>query len=237
MKNSKALTDNFQFYPPFNGFPEEGLKFLRELKRNNNREWFNAHKSDYLNFVKLPMQSLIFELKPYMQQIAPNFIINPKTSIFRIYRDVRFSKDKSPYKTHISAIFNPTKNWKESAGLYIEIAPGGIFLGGGLYMPDSSHQKKFRNSLIQKSDSFLKIINAADFKKFFQDIQGEKLNRVPPGFPGDHILSEYLKLKQFYIGYDLPESDCLNKSFVTKVVKIFKKMMPFVNFINDAIKK
>lgn len=236
MKIAKAFTENFPIYPPFNGFPKEGLKFLRELKKNNNREWFNAHKSEYEEFVKLPMQSLIFEIKPYIQEFAPNFIIDPNSSIFRIYRDVRFSKDKSPYKTHISAIFHPSKNWKDSASLYIEIAPGGIFLGGGLYMPSSLHQKKFRSFLIENSDNFLKIIKANDFKKYFSDVQGDKLSRVPSGFPKDHALSEYLKLKQFYIGIDLPESDCLDKSFVMKVVNIFSKMMPFVNFINNSIR-
>lgn len=236
MKTAKTFTENFPIFPPFNGFPREGLKFLRELKKNNNREWFNAHRSEYEDFVKLPMQSFIFELKPYLQEIAPNFIVDPKSSIFRIYRDVRFSKDKSPYKTHISAIFHPSKNWKDSASLYIEIAPDGIFLGGGLYMPSSLHQKKFRNSLIENTDTFLKIIDSNYFKKYFTEVQGEKLNRIPLGFPKDHILSEYLKLKQFYIGYDLPVSDCLDRKFLKKVVSIFKKMMPFVNFINNAIR-
>lgn len=237
MKSYEKFKDNLPFYPPFNGFPKEGLKFLRNLKHNNNRSWFKLHKLEFEELVKLPMQSLINDLKPIVQEFAPDFLMDPQKSIFRIYRDVRFSKDKSPYKTHIAAIFQPTKNWNDSASLYLHIEPGGIFLGGGMYMPNAVQLKKFRNYLISNSDAFIEIVYSKDFKNYFNKIEGEKLKRVPVGFPNDHPLREYLKLKQFYIGYDLPESACLKRDFLKKIVHIFKKMMPFVNFINNAIKQ
>lgn len=236
MRKYGILTKELPFYPPFNGFPIEGLKFLRNLKRNNNREWFKAHKSEYEEFVKLPMQSLVSDLKPLIHEFAPDFIVDPQKSIFRIYRDVRFSKDKSPYKTHIAAIFQPTTHWNDSASLYLHIEPGGIFLGGGMYMPGALHLKKFRNTLITNTDTFIKIINSADFKRYFSKIEGDRLKRVPIGFSNSHPLCEYLKLKQFYIGYELAESTCLKRNFINEVVFIFKKMMPFINFINSAIR-
>ena len=96
---AKTPLSDMEFYPPFDGFPREGIEFMKRLKRNNNRPWFEKHKEDYESFVKLPMQSLIAALHPHFERFAPEFDINPRRSMFRIYRDVRFSKDKTPYKT------------------------------------------------------------------------------------------------------------------------------------------
>ncbi|HEY4643755.1 MAG TPA: DUF2461 domain-containing protein, partial [Bacteroidota bacterium] len=143
-------------YPPFEGFPKEGITFLRQLKRNNNRPWFNKHKEEYEASVKLPMQSLIAALKPRLAQIAPEIEADPKRSMFRIYRDTRFSKDKSPYKTHVAAIFHPRGHWQESAGLYLEIEPAKVGLAGGIYMPESSQLKLIRRAIADRSEAFSK---------------------------------------------------------------------------------
>jgi uncharacterized protein (TIGR02453 family) len=233
----KNPLDEINIFPPFDGYPREGLFFLKRLKKNNNREWFAKHKHEYEEFVKLPMQALVNELKPGMQKFAPDFMVDPKRSLFRIYRDTRFSKNKLPYKTHVAAIFQPTKNWKDSAGLYLHIEPGEIYLGGGMYMPSSENLKDIRNAIAAYPKRFLSIICAKDFKKLFGSIEGEALQRVPQGFAPNHKMAEWLKMKQFFISRTLPESECLKKDFVNTVCKTFKPMMPLVRFLNEAIDK
>ena len=118
----------------FSAFPEEALRFLRALKRNNNREWFQKHKSNYEQHIKQPMTVLIQSLQADFQQFAPEVIATPKVSAYRIYRDTRFSKDKSPYKTHVAAVFPRSGLTKhEGAGFYVQIATDQLLIGGGLY--------------------------------------------------------------------------------------------------------
>ncbi|MBU1297918.1 MAG: DUF2461 domain-containing protein [Bacteroidetes bacterium] len=231
----KNPLDDIQIFPPFEGFPKEGLGFLRKLKTNNNREWFAKHKHEYEEFVKLPMQSLVAVLRPLMHTFASDFVIDPRRSLFRIYRDARFSKNKLPYKTHVAAIFQPTHNWKDSAGLYIHIEPGEAYLGGGMYMPSSEDLKKIRNAIANYPERFLSIIESKDFKKYFGALEGEKLQRVPQGFSPEHEMAVWLKMKQFFISYTMTEEECYKKSFVKKVVDVFEKMMPLVLFLNEAI--
>lgn len=231
----KNPLDEIQIFPPFEGFPKEGIAFLKQLKKNNNREWFAKHKSEYEDFVKLPMQSIVAELNPLMKSFASDFVIDPKRSLFRIYRDTRFSKNKAPYKTHVAAIFQPTKNWKDSAGLYLHIEPGEVYLGGGMYMPSSDALKKIRYAIASNSKRFLSIIEVKDFKKYFKTVDGDKLKRVPQGFAPEHEVAEWLKMKQFFISYTMGEGECYKNNFPAKVANIFEAMMPLVIFINEAI--
>ena len=140
-----------EMLPPFAGFPSEGIDFLRRLKRNNNRRWFAAHKSEYLRLVKFPMQMFIASLKPHMEKLAPGIDINPHKNIFRIYRDTRFSRDKTPYKTNVAAVFHQRGHWQESAGFYVHVEPGNVYVGGGIYMPDSRQLKKIRQAIANLS--------------------------------------------------------------------------------------
>ncbi|MDI6803757.1 MAG: DUF2461 domain-containing protein [Bacteroidota bacterium] len=231
------LTENIQDYPPFDGFTKEGLGFLKKLKKNNNRDWFNSHKQDFEVDVKLPMQSLILELKPLLHKFAADFVVDPKRSLFRIYRDTRFSKNKAPYKTHIAAIFQPSKNWKDSAGLYLHIEPDEVYLGGGMYVPSSDDLKKIRNTIANHPNKFLSIIESEKFKSLFKTIEGEKLKRVPQGFPPDDDMAEWLKMKQFFISHTMKTEESYKKTFPSKVANIFEIMMPLVRFINEAIQK
>jgi len=157
--NKSPLSD-LEFFPPFDGFPREGIGFLKRLKRNNNRPWFEKHKQEYESSIKLPMQSLIASLHPHFQRFAPEFDINPKRSLFRIYRDVRFSKDKTPYKTHAAAHFVLRGKPKgvEGSGYYLHIEPGEVFIGGGIYMPDNDQLKKIRSAIADHSGQFLSIV-------------------------------------------------------------------------------
>ena len=225
-------------YPPFQGYPREGIDFLRRLKRNNNRNWFEKHKAEYESDVKLPMQSLIASLQPYFESFAPQFDINPKRSLFRIYRDIRFSKDKTPYKTHVAAHFVLRGKPKgiEGSGFYLHIEPGEIFLGGGIYMPGSDQLKAIRKAIVEKSAEFLDVIRDKAFIKRFKQIEGEKLQRVPRGYDPPHPLAEWLKLKQFFVGVEWKEERCLKKKFVNEIAEVYEEAAPFVTFLNDALK-
>jgi uncharacterized protein (TIGR02453 family) len=224
-------------FPPFEGFPKEGIDFLRKLKKNNNREWFTKHKQEYEEDVKFPMQCLIESLKPHFADFAPLFDVNPKRAMFRIYRDTRFSKDKTPYKTHVSAHFELKTKPKlfDGAGYYVHIAPGEVFLGGGIYMPANDQLKKIRKAIADHSKEFLSIVNNSQFKKLFGTMQGNRLTRIPQGFTPDHPLAEYLKLKQFFVGVEWKEELCYKKNFIKKSTEAFKASTPLIDFLNEAM--
>ena len=226
-----------EIYPPFDGFPPEGLKFLKQLKKNNNREWFKAHKEEYENFVKLPMQAFVAALSGVMSKIAPEIDVHPKRSMFRIYRDTRFSKNKTPYKTHVASVFHPRGHWQESAGYYVHVEPGAIYVGGGLYMPDSAQLKKIRTALVERPKDFLSIVEETKFVKRFGGIEAEKLSRIPHGFPKDHWMGEWLKYKQFYAGVEWEDKECLSGGFVKKVAGVYRDLLPFIRFLNSAVGK
>jgi uncharacterized protein (TIGR02453 family) len=228
---------DLEVFPPFVGFPEDGIDFMKRLKRNNNRPWFEKHKEEYESFVKLPMQSLIVALQPHFEKFAPEFDLNPKRSLFRIYRDVRFSKDKTPYKTHAAAHFVLRGKPKgiEGSGYYLHIEPGEVFLGGGIYMPDGDQLKKIRRAIADHPDQFLAIVQKTTFKKKFGKLEGEKLQRVPQGYDADHAMAEWLKYKQFFVGVEWSESKCLRRGFVDEVAGVFETAAPLVRFLNEAM--
>ena len=224
-------------YPPFNGFPKEGLDFLRRLKKNNNRPWFLKHKEEYEELVRFPMQCLIAALAVHLADDAREIEFNPKRSIFRIYRDVRFSKNKAPYKTNIAASFamRAVKGPPETPGLYVGIEPGEIFIGGGLYMPGGDQIKAIRRSIATHPDEYFAVVKSKRFIKRFGGIMGEKLARAPLGYPPDHPLIEHLKHKQFFVGVELPEKACLSKKFLDTVADVFSETMPLVRWLAKAI--
>jgi uncharacterized protein (TIGR02453 family) len=236
-KSKEIPLSDLEFYPPFDGFPRDGIGFLKRLKRNNTRAWFEKHKDDYEQTVKLPMQSLIVALRPHFEKFAPEFETNPRKSLFRIYRDVRFSKDKTPYKTHVAAHFVMGGKPKgvEGSGYYLHIEPGEVFLGGGIYMPDSDQLKRIRKAIAGRSDQFLAILGEKNFKKTFGTLRGDKLQRVPQGYEPDHPMGEWLKQKQFFVWVEWPESKCLKERFVNNVADVFESATPLVRFLNEAM--
>jgi uncharacterized protein (TIGR02453 family) len=184
------------------------------------------------------MQCFIASLHPYFESFAPEFDVNPKRSLFRIYRDIRFSKDKTPYKTHVAAHFVLRGKPKgiEGSGYYLQIEPGEIFIGGGIYIPDGDQMKKIRRAISDRQKEFLNIVRNRDFTKRFGAVDGEKLRRVPQGFDQDHPLGEWLKLKQFFVGVEWKEEKCLRALFVKEVAQVFETASPLVGFLNDAMK-
>lgn len=223
-------------YPPFAGFPPEGLSFLRRLKRNNARPWFQKHKPDYDELVRFPMECLIASLRPRMAEVAPDFDFQPRKSIFRIYRDTRFSNDKTPYKTNIAASFEARgQNMvKGSGGLYVGVEIGEIFVGGGIYLPTGEQLKAIRAFIDAKPDELRAVVEHPSFVKVFGEILGDRLQKAPLGYPKDHPMIEYLRLKQFYVGVEYDEKECLKPRFLENVVRVFTAAMPFIRWLQQA---
>ena len=228
---------DIEIFPPFEGFPAAGVEFLQRLKKNNNRDWFAKHKSEYEEFVKFPMQCLIASLKAPMKKIVPEIDVNPKRNMFRIYRDTRFSKNKTPYKTHIAAVFHLKGHWQQSTGYYVHIEPGNLYVGGGIYMPDSNQLKLIRHAIAEQQKEFSSIVESKPFKKRFVTLGGDKLQRAPLGYPTDHPMIEWLKHKSFYTGVEWKESECYSRKFIDKIVNVYKELLPLIRFLNEALKK
>ncbi len=219
----------------FPGFPQEALKFLRDLKKNNNRDWFLANKQTYENQVRAPMVTLLTAMEPEIRKFAPEINVDPKRNIFRIYRDIRFSQDKSPYKTHIAAYLEPDK--KPSCGLYLHLDAEQYFLGGGVYHPGSPELLAIRNHVASDYRKLLKVITSSEFKKLFGTLEGEQLSRVPRGFAADHPAADLLRRKQFLAFVKLPAKVAITPAVVNETVRYFKAMMPLVRFLNEALRK
>ncbi|MBX2992150.1 MAG: DUF2461 domain-containing protein [Bacteroidetes bacterium] len=231
---AKGIPVEEDFYPPFEGFPKSGIVFLKRLKKNNNREWFQKHKDKYDENVKFPMQCLIAGLRHRLRDEIPELDFNPKRSIFRIYRDVRFSKNKVPYKTNIAASFElkGKKKTTDTPGLYVGIEPGSVFVGGGMYMPGGDQLKKIRKSIVEHPDEFLAVVNDKHFKKVFGGIMGENLLKAPLGFPKDHPMIEHLKHKQWFVGKEWEdESIVLSKKFEQTTAHLLLDIMPLVRWL------
>lgn len=227
---------DFDMYPPFKGFPRESMIFFKQLKRNNNRKWFEKHKEEFESYVRLPMQSFITSLQPHFTRFAPEFDLNPMRSIFRIYRDIRFSQDKTPYKTHIAAHFVLRGRLKGfvGTGYYVEIAPEELYVGGGIYIPDNDQLRKIRNAIETCGEEFLSIVESRRFKRLFTPFNWSKLQRVPKGYDENHSMAEWLKYKQFFVGVSWPVSKCYRESFVKETANIFEELTPLVQFLKKA---
>jgi len=220
----------------FSAFPKEGLQFLQLLKRNNNREWFQKHKGNYEKHVKQPMAHLIEALHAEFQEFAPEMIASPKVSAYRIHRDTRFSKDKSPYKTHVAAVFPRSGLGKHGgAGFYVHIAPDELLIGGGLYMPLPEDLNAVRGHIFENPKAFLRIVENAAFRRNFGTVEGEKLMRVPRGFPSDSVVAEYLKHKQFLASRNFPPKHATAPAFYKNLIETFQAMLPLIRFLNEPI--
>ena len=225
-------------YPPFTGFPKSGLDFLRRLKKNNNRPWFQSHREEYEESVRFPMQCLVAGLAARLHDDVPEVEFHPRKSIFRIYRDTRFSKNKTPYKTNIAASFEMRmgKGVLETPGLYVGVGTDEVFIGGGVYMPAGAQLKAIRRSIAEAPDDYLSVIRSRSFKKAFGGIQGAALSRAPLGYPPDHPMIEHLRHKQFFVGVELEEKACYGPKFLETVAKVFTDTMPLVRWLAHAMR-
>lgn len=206
--------------------------FLRQLTENNNREWFTENKNLYTesqeNLV-LFLEDLIKEMSEFDPELGK---IDAKKSLFRIYRDTRFSKDKTPYKTNFGASLGMGKG-SQKGGYYLHLEPGKSFIAGGIYMPESSVLKTLRKEVSLYGQEFLNILNDKEFKKYFPELdQDDKLKKVPQGFEKEDPMAEYLKLKSFIVVYNLSDKEIQDKNASKNLAKIFKVMKPLNNFLN-----
>ncbi len=211
------------------------FSFLKKLTRNNTREWFNDHKDLYIqsreNIIEF-LEDLVMEMALFDEEQAKTDV---KKALFRIYRDTRFSKDKSPYKTNFGASMGMGKG-NQKAGYYLHIEPGKSFLAGGIYMPDAGVLKLIRKEISLYSDEFLTILNNPDFKKHFPELDQEsKLVKVPQGFEKDDPMADFLKLKNFIVVYTLKDQELLDKEAVKNLAAIYEIMKPFNDFLNAAV--
>lgn len=222
--------------PGFPGFPPEALKFFRQLKRNNNREWFLAHKETYEQQVKAPMTELILVLGIEVRHLAPEMVVDPKKAIYRIYRDIRFSADKTPYKTQIAALFAPRGTSKHAgAALYFHLSHEELLVAGGVYMPGSRELFAIRNHIAAHPHQLRKIIRHRRFKQLFGSLEGEQLSRVPKGFPPDHPAADLLRYKQFLVSVMRPAELALSPELFPFLLQNFRVMMPLVHFLNSPL--
>jgi uncharacterized protein (TIGR02453 family) len=222
--------------PRFRGFPEEGMRFLAGLKRNNRREWFQKRKDVYLSTVKHPMASFIMAVSVDLERFAPELIGSPKTSAYRIYRDTRFSPNKTPYKTHVAAVFPRRELEKhQGAGLYVHIAPDEVFVGGGLFRPVSTDLLALREHLASNHASFRSILEFKKFRKCFGTLSGQQLTRVPRGFAKDHPAADLLRYKQFLVSRQVEPQLATTPAFYSEVIRTFKVLLPMIRFLNDPI--
>jgi len=211
------------------------LEFLSQLKENNNREWFAENKPRYEK-ARIQVLDFVGHLIPEMVMIDDAYAgLNASDCVFRIYRDVRFSKDKSPYKTNFGAYLVPGGKKSNRAGVYLQIAPGDSFLAGGSYAPPADILKKIRSEVYYNIDEFKKIISAKDFLKNFGELRGSKLVRPPVGFPTNFADIELLKFKD-YIVFSKIDDDMITSPKLTKhILNLTKIMKPFDDFLNRAI--
>jgi uncharacterized protein (TIGR02453 family) len=211
------------------------LKFLKDLAKNNNKPWFEKNKKTYES-AKVDFENFVTAVLEKLGKSEPAFKeLKAKDCIFRIYRDVRFSKDKSPYKSNFGASFSKGGKKHMAAGYYLHVEPGKTFLGGGMWMPEPDMLKKIRQEVDYNFKDFQKIVNSAAFKKTFGKLSEEdKLKKVPKGYTDDNPAVEYLKLKSFVAGSKADDKDLMDKTAVTKVTGVFSTMKPLIDFLNEA---
>ena len=212
------------------------LDFLKKLEKNNNKAWFDKNRDAY-EAAKADFETFVDAIKNQLAKIEPALADQkPKDMIFRIFRDVRFSKDKTPYKAHFGAYFSRAGRKSPDAGYYLHIQPGNKnFVAGGLWMPEGPLLKATRQEIDYNLEEFNSILNKAAFKKLYKSLEGEKLKTLPQGYTADNPAIEYLKMKSFIVSTKLEDKDLLAKTAVSKINAAFNTMQPLVNFLNRAI--
>lgn len=216
----------------FNGFDRAFFAFLKKLKANNNREWFTEHKAQYQAEVEAPALAFVEAFAPRLKKISPRFVADPRRSggsMFRIYRDTRFSHDKTPYKTHVGLHF-----WHDGAGLesppsfYLHLSPGEIFGGGGCWHPDPVALRKIRLRINDAPKEWKAVLATG------MEIEGSTLKRVPPGFPSDHPFATDLMRKDHFASEAFTMADLGSARFVDRYADTCAAMAPLMKFLTLA---
>lgn len=224
--------------PSFRGFRREALQFLVDLAMNNERSWFQAHKADYERLLKEPLAAFCDAVGDAFRAEGVPLESDARKSPFRIYRDVRFSKDKSPYKTNVAASFpwvggsaRASGAGRAGAGGYFHLAPEGSYMGGGMWHPEPGRLAAFRHAVDQEPQRALAALEETRFKARFGAVHGESLKRVPAGYPPDHPHAELLKLKDVTFGRQLTDQEVLSSDLPSIVAADFAKAVPVMAFL------
>lgn len=219
-------------------FSDKTFKFLRALGRNNNRDWFTAHKADYETHLRQPFLRLITDLQPDLAAISPHYRADPRPmggSLFRIYRDTRFANDKTPYKTWSGArFFHERSKQVPAPSFYLHIAPGDCFVGGGLWHPEPETQRRIRNFMLDNPSGWKAAVRSPAFRRRFE-LTGDTLVRPPRGFPADHELIEDIKRKDFVAGAGLDDDTVLGPRLRQSVAAQFKALAPMIDYLCAAL--
>jgi uncharacterized protein (TIGR02453 family) len=219
-------------------FTTEGMFFLTKLSQNNNRDWFHENKSDYEDLIRTPALNFIDDMEDDLNYLSPHFLALSKKvggSLMRVHRDVRFGKDKSPYKTNIGIQFRHEMGKDVHApGFYLHVEPNECFVGVGIWRPDSTALGKIRDAIVENDKKWLSAVSDKKFKKNF-DLSGESLKNGPRGYDKEHPLIEDIKRKDFIAISHFDNKSMLSKNFKQQVVKRFTDAEPYMKFLCDAL--
>ncbi|MBA3258390.1 MAG: TIGR02453 family protein [Gemmatimonadales bacterium] len=228
----------------FRGFGGEALRFLRRLGRNNSREWFERHRPVYETELRQPMRELVEEMDVRLARLAPELIGDPRRSVFRIHRDVRFSADKSPYKTNVACQFCHHDAGRGAgqdaegagAGVYFQIAEGECFVAGGIWMPARQALEKLREAVADDPGSLDRIVRAPVFRRRFRELDREAmLTRLPRGYAEGHQAERWLRYKSFTATRLLSEAEVTGPRLPAILERDFAALLPLVRWLNQAI--
>jgi uncharacterized protein (TIGR02453 family) len=228
----------------FPGFRPPALTFLRSLKRNNRREWFAEHRAEYEEEILTPMRLLVEELDVRFATFAPEIMGNAKRSVFRIHRDVRFSKDKSPYKTHAACWFAHrnashgvgSETHGGGAGYYFHLEPGASIVAGGIWMPPRPTLNRLRESIAARPRDFAKTLQRTAFRRRFESLTEDRmLKRLPRGYEPGHPAEQWLRFVSFTVSAPLTDKDVLDERLPERVERDFRLMLPMVRWLNTAV--
>jgi uncharacterized protein (TIGR02453 family) len=228
--------------PPL--FRAAAFTFLGGLKRNNTKAWFEAHRDTYERELRSPMKALVEELDVRMARLAPEIVGSTKRSLFRIHRDVRFSKDKSPYKTNAGLwLYHGDagrgvgqRDDEGSAGFYFHFAPDGCFAAGGIWMPSRPQLARIRTALAGRPDRFAAVVESRPFRRRFGGLGDEAmLKRLPRGFAPGHPAERWLRYQSFTASRPMPRADVLRAGLPDRLAKDFAGLLPLVRWLNAAL--
>jgi uncharacterized protein (TIGR02453 family) len=223
--------------PAFPGFPPEGMTFLRGLKRNNKREWFQSRRAIFEEKVKASMYQLVAALDVAMMKFAPEYVTEPAQAVFRFYRDTRFSPDKTPYKTQIAAVFRRRGLEKHAgASYYFSVSPFEVEVAGGVYMPGPEQLLAIRRYLAEHYDEFFRIANARPLRRLVSEVVGDALARAPKGFCADHPAADLVRMRQWYVWTLLDPTLATTPKLFGEILKRFRVMTPLIEFLNTPLK-
>ncbi|MBM4183178.1 MAG: DUF2461 domain-containing protein [Gemmatimonadetes bacterium] len=215
-------------------YSRETFGFLKDLKRNNTRAWFAENKSRYEDHLKDPSLRLIQDLAPALARISPHLLATPR-ALFRIHRDTRFSKDKSPYKTYLGLQFRHRSGRDAHApGYYFHIEPGSVFVGAGIWHPDAPALREIREHIVEDPAAWKRASRAKSFAAAYSQ-QGDRLSRPPKGFDADHPLVEDLKWKDYIGVAEVEDAFALSPDLAPQLARTFSAATPFMRFLCDAL--